>query len=153
MRNKNNKNGVESAYASTAAAKKIELGRAMSFNFGALANHKGDLPITYWPWDWDIEMKVCRWEQEHKVISSEIGYPFWDKTDKPLHHKIEIPFNSDMVKVLRSYAKELQKFYKSEMVKNKEVEGFHDIYELYFEGGSIEIDTDENLFLNINIGS
>lgn len=146
-------NGVESACASTATAKKIELGRAMSFNFGALANHKGDLPITFYPWDWDSQMDAFRWEKEHKTVSAEIGYPFWDSNDKPLHYRIQLPFSYDIMEVLHSYAKELQKFYESKMVKNEEVECCHDIYDLYFEGGYIEIDSDENLFLNINIGS
>ena len=146
-------NGVENGYVSTAAAKKIELGRAMSFNFGALANHKGDLPITFHPWDWDIQFDTFRWEKERKVITAEISYPFWDTTGEPLHYRIQLPFSYDIMEVLHSYAKELQKFYKSKMVKNEEVECCHDIYDLYFEGGYIEIDSDENLFLNIFIGS
>lgn len=150
--NINNK-GVESACASTATAKTIELETKLSINFGVLANHKGDLPISYYPWNWDNRMDALKWEREHKTVFAEISYPFWDSTGEPLHYRIQLPFSYDIMEILHSYAKELQKFYKSKMVKNEEVECLHSIYDLYLEGGSIEIDSDENLFLNINIGS
>ena len=122
------------------SARKMHFGDDVSFNFGDVLE-EGPSYVRLYP-EWSHTDFQKRWNGDNKKITAIIDYPFDDLM------QVEIPFSYNMMEVMGSYVKEMQKVYDDDKV------GYiHGIEELWFEGADLYITKSGKIYLDVAIGS